>query len=238
MRYLLLQVRNPDDPMRRNEIEAFARVLEAPLEAIEVADLLSGRPDRETLDRADMVLLGGSGDYSVAEGGPWMAEALAAMRDLHAMAKPTFASCWGFQAMSVAMGGTCVTDPDRAEVGTIELRVTDAGRRDPVFGELGDTFFAQMGHMDRVDELPRGAVLLASSDRVANQAYRFEGLPIYCTQFHPELNRYDLVSRFEAYPSYVEKATGLTPEAFFATVRETSASEGILRRFAQAVRTR
>ena len=33
------------------------------------------------------------------------------------------------------------------------------------------------------------AVLLATSERSENQAFHFPGVPIYCTQFHPELDR-------------------------------------------------
>ena len=151
MRFLLLQSRDPDDPMREHEVDCFATGFECPQTAIEVFDLLSGRPEQAILDRADVVLLGGSGDYSVAKGGPWLDDALETMRSLHQQAKPTFASCWGFQAMARAMGGRVVTDPARAEVGTYELELTQEGERDPVFGSLGSSFLAQVGHMDIVD---------------------------------------------------------------------------------------
>jgi GMP synthase-like glutamine amidotransferase len=52
-----------------------------------------------------------------------------------------------------------------------------------------------MGHEDIVIEIPPQATLLASSKKVTNQAYRFNDAPIYCTQFHPELNRSDLLRR-------------------------------------------
>ena len=45
--------------------------------------------------------------------------------------------------MARAMGGECVNDLPNAEVGTIELQLTDAGRDDPLFGQLPPTFLAQ-----------------------------------------------------------------------------------------------
>ena len=182
-----------------------------------------------------MVLLGGSGDYSVAQGGDWLPAALEAMRELHDGNKPTFASCWGFQAMARALGGAVVTDISRAELGTHALRLTAAGKHDPVFGPLGDVFLAQMGHQDIVIELPAGAMLLASTDRVANQAFCFPGKPIYCTQFHPELRRDDLLLRLDAYPQYVQCIAGITVEEFAACCRDTPESEALLRRFVQHV---
>jgi GMP synthase (glutamine-hydrolysing) len=235
VRYLLLQVRNPGDPMRSHEVNCFARALHCETERIGVFDLISGVPSRRLLDSADVVLLGGSGDYSVAAGGAWLPAALEAMRELHDEGKPTFASCWGFQAMARALGGAVVTDLSRAELGTHLARLTEAGRHDPVFAPLGEAFLAQMGHQDLVIELPPDAVLLASTDRVANQAFCFPGKPIYCTQFHPELRREDLLLRLEAYPQYVECIAGTTVAEFAALCRDTPETEAMLRRFVRRV---
>jgi GMP synthase (glutamine-hydrolysing) len=233
--YLLLQIRNPDDPMRSHEVECFSRALRASPGQIEVVDLLTERPSDIHFQQRDIVLFGGSGHYSAAGEGEWLERALDVLREVHGRKQPTFASCWGFQAMARAMGGRVVNDPTRAEVGTHELQLTPAGKDDPVFGPLGDTFDAQMGHEDCVVELPPNTTLLASSDRVANQAYRFDDAPIYCTQFHPELNRADLIRRLEAYPEYIELVTGLTPELFAEAVHDTPETEALLRRFVRHV---
>ena len=230
LRFLLLQVRNPGDPMAQHEHECFARALGCSTDQIIVHDLLHGIPALEPLDQVDMVLLGGSGDYSVAAGGEGLEGALEMMRELYARAKPTFASCWGFQAMARAMGGEVVTNLEMAEVGTHWLTLTAEGTKDPVFGSMGERFSAQMGHQDMVVSLPDDAVLLASSERVPNQAFRFRDKPIYCTQFHPELTRDGLVARVRNYPEYVQRITGLRLSEFIETTRETPEAEGILRR--------
>ena len=235
LRYLLLQVRNDEDPMREHEVRCFARFLRCAPTQVAVVDLLQRPPTSSELDEADVVLLGGSGDYSVAEGGPWLESALEAMRELHAMAKPTFASCWGFQAMARAMGGEVVKDMDRAEVGTAVVHLTAAGQDDPVFGPLGTPFDAQLGHQDIVERLPDDAVLLASTDRVANQAFRFEGRPIYCTQFHPELNRELLLDRLRTYTAYVEKIVGMPLDEFMETTRESHETQELLTRFVDEI---
>jgi GMP synthase (glutamine-hydrolysing) len=235
LRYLLLQIRNENDPMRRQEIHCFARALRCETSRIDVFDLLSGVPPRDQLDRADVVLLGGSGHYSVATEGDWLQRALESMRQLYELSKPTFASCWGFQAMSRALGGTVIHDAGTAEVGTHQVRLTESGRDDPVFGRLGDVFEAQMGHEDRVVTLPPSATLLASSARVENQAFRLDGRPIYCTQFHAELNRNDLLERVNAYPEYVRHVSGMSIEQFGEACRDTPESESLLPRFVEHV---
>ena len=234
LRYLLLQVRDPDDPMRGHEVDCFVEHLRCRSEQVRVVDLLADSPDRSALDEADIILLGGSGDYSVAEGGPWLESALGAMRELHELAKPTFASCWGFQAMAKALGGEVVPDHSRAEVGTHEVYLTPTGEADPVLGPLGKTFLAQMGHQDVVNRLPDGAVLLAST-KLSNQAFRFTGKPIYCTQFHPELGRETLLDRLRRYPKYIEKITGLPYDEFVRKHIMPSQTDGVLVRFVEQV---
>jgi GMP synthase (glutamine-hydrolysing) len=230
-RYLLLQVRNPDDPMRAHEVHCLLRALCAEPEQLHVFDLLSSCPTPVELAPYDIVLLGGSGHYSAASHEPWIAPALEAMRELHALRKPTFASCWGFQAMARALGGTVINDRARAEVGTHRLFLTPAGLADPIFSPLGATFAAQMGHEDHVVELPPGATLLAVSERGVYQAYRLDDAPIYCTQFHPELRAGDLLLRLNAYPEYVELLAGVSYDEFARSLTETPETEQLLGRF-------
>ena len=235
LRFLLMQVRNADDPMKEQEVAAFSRVLDVDPSRIAVHDLLTGGPSAEQRDAADVLLLGGSGHYSAAGEGEWLDRILDALREIHDRSKPTFASCWGFQAMARAMGGNVIHDPDRAELGTHDLVLTDAGKADPVFSPLGETFLAQMGHVDRVERLPEDGVLLASTSVVENQAFRFADKPIYCTQFHPELSVANLIGRVETYPEYAEQILGMTPEEFAETCQETPDAEHLVRRFVEEV---
>ena len=233
LRCLLLQVRDPDDPMSGHEIASFERAFSPRAARIAVFDLLGGLLTPRDLERVDLVLMGGSGAYSAATGGPWFPTALDSLRAVHASGVPAFASCWGFQAMAVAMGGEVVNDRARAEIGTHSLRLTPAGRADPVFGHLGADFKAQMGHEDRVRTLPRSATLLASSARVANQAYRFDDAPVYCTQFHPELDAAGILVRLSAYPRYLTEVSGRTFDEIVAGLEETPETTRLLTRFVE-----
>lgn len=235
VRYLLLQIRNDDDPMVPQEVQCFARALRCPAEQISVVSLLKAEPSQSQLEQVDVVLLGGSGHYSATANAPWLDRTCDTLRRLYDLAKPTFASCFGFQVFARAMAGEVVHDLERAELGTHRLQLTDAGREDPIFGVLNECFRGQMGHEDRVNRLPQGATLLASSSLVENQAYRFDGKPIYCTQFHPELNRRDLLERVRAYPSYIERVAGMTVEKFVASCHDTPETEAVLRRFVETV---
>jgi GMP synthase (glutamine-hydrolysing) len=246
LRYLLLQTRNSGDPMAAQEVRCFARALDCEISAITVFDLIGSAPSVDTLQQFDMLLLGGSGHYSVAapaaelglaaqkqKRSPWIERSLDALREIHRIGKPTFASCWGFQAMSVAMGGECINDVPNAEVGTVELELTDVGGTDPIFGILPSRFSAQAGHEDHVVQLPPDAELLASSTRVREQAFRFGGRPIYCTQFHPELDRRAMMERVVAYPEYIARIAKVSFDEFVGSLREAPETNSLLRRFVQ-----
>lgn len=235
LRYLLLQIRTESDPMRQQEVGCFVRALGCAPEDIATFDMLSGVPSERELARVDAVLIGGSGDYSAAGDSPWLERTLAGLRQIVEQRKPTFASCWGFQAFARAAGGRCIHDPRHAELGTIELRLTHDGLSDPLFGELPNPFQGQAGHEDHVVELPPGAILLASSELVANQAFKFADAPVYCTQFHPELDRQALLERVRAYPRYVESIAGMTVEEFTEHCGDTPESRALLPRFAEMV---
>lgn len=233
LRFLLLQLRNPDDPMAPHEITAFERAIHPLAARIKVFDLLAGPLRRKQLEEADFVLMGGSGDYSAASGGPWLDMAMDSLRTVHASGVPAFASCWGFQGMARAMGGRVVHDRSRAEVGTHALTLTAEGLADPLFGYLGREFKAQMGHEDMVETLPPRTTLLASSAKVKNQAYRFDDAPVYCTQFHPELDADGLFRRFAAYPRYAEYVAGVTLAELAASVEATPQVGQLVRRFVE-----
>lgn len=232
---LLLQIRKPDDPMRINEVAAFAESIDSPRECINVADLIHDPPQPEALRKADLVLIGGAGDYSVPEGGEWLNRALDMMRVLYAKRKPVFASCWGFQAMAAALGGSVVTDPQLAELGTLQLTATSQGMNDPIFSSLGTVFWAHVGHQDTVVELPNGAVRLAETPLVANHAFCMPDAPLYCTQFHSELKKDLLIQRLMTYPEYTERILGIPVEELVKTLRETPKSNNLIREFVRHI---
>jgi GMP synthase (glutamine-hydrolysing) len=111
------------------------------------------------------------------------------------------------------------------------LHLTDTGKADPIFGALPPQFAGQAGHEDHVIQLPPDAELLASSQRVKEQAFCFVGRPIYCTQFHPELHRAAMLERVIAYPEYTGRIARISFDEFVRSVSETPEANSLLRRF-------
>lgn len=229
---LLVQIRDPGDDIRHHEVDCFARAAGVDVGSIQILDLLNEDITLERLEPIDCVFVGGSGKYSAAgETSDWLESALKSLRVVHASGTPAFASCWGHQAMARAMGGTVVHAPETAEVGSIEMRLTEAAKSDPIYGEHAESFVAQVGHEDTVTQLPPNTTLLASSDRCRTHAYRFDDAPIYCTQFHPELTREDLLRRLDAYPEYVESIAGVPMNEFKKRTHKSPVANKLIQRF-------
>lgn len=159
------------------------------VEELHFRNVMGGVPTAEEVTAYDAVIIGGSGDFSVVERDqPFFDPMTRLLRELVNQSFPTFGCCFGFQLLVDAMGGTVIRDPAHSELGSYDVELTDNGKRDPLFGQLPETFIAQMGHFDRAVELPGGVPNLASSQLCGFQALRVPGAPIWATQFHPELD--------------------------------------------------
>lgn len=197
-----------------------------------VTDALRDDLSPALLSDVDAVMIGGAGAYSVVDTFVWtqgLADLCQACAD---RAVPLFGSCWGHQFVARAFGGEVIHDTSRAELGTHDVMLTDAGHADPLFSTLPAQFPTQMGHHDRVSVLPTGAVELAFNDCAPNQAFRIAGAPVYGTQFHSELDEATERDRLTTYRSYYPEMND--DDVFTAvldTVRPSPEADDLLRRF-------
>ena len=230
MRFLLLQARNPGDPVRQEEVQQFAARLEVPENAIHTWDLLAGPPEPSRLEPYDALLVGGSGEYDVSAGNlPHLEATLRFLRQIAWEGFPTFASCFGFQLLVAALGGEVIRDEENAEIGAAWVCLTEAGKKDELFGALPECFWVQAGHKDRASRMPEGVLNLASSEKAPYQALRVPGKPVWATQFHPELTEEDTFRRFKRYAAVY--APDLTDEEIWARLRPSPEANTLLRRF-------
>jgi len=217
--------------MLTHEQRCFANALNVPMETITPHNLLGGPPCPAALETHDAVLVGGSGDYSVLGDHDFLGPFFHFLETVIVGGQvPTFASCFGFQALVLAGGGEVVHDEERAEVGTYTLTLTEAGREDGLFSVLGSSFHAQLGHKDHAARLPAGMVNLASSPAAPFQALRVDGLPIVATQFHPELTREANTERYLRY--WEAYCTGDTADdPVLARMKDSPEATALLRRW-------
>lgn len=230
---LLLQARRPDDPARQEERASFAARLQLPIDAIVPHDLLQGPPSLALVQAHDAVLIGGAGEFDVSKRNlPHFEATLQRLQQLVERGGPMFASCFGFQLLVQALGGEIIPDPANAEVGTFELHLTPEARQDELFSVLPPHFMAQLGHKERAKSMPPGVITLAYSDKVAYEAMRIPGKPIWATQFHPELTLEDNLLRFKRYLDiYKHVFSEAEIEQMLAAFQPSPETEKLLPRF-------
>lgn len=202
---LLIQCREAPR-MEAQERSCFLERARLSSEQLHTVNVARGdRPSPELLDEVDALFIGGAGKYSAAETHSWTSPLHELVQAAVDRELPTIGSCWGHQVIARALGGRVVHDPDHAELGCGWVELTEAGTEDPLFCRFPRRFRANMGHHDRVVELPPATIELAENDQ-PYQAYRVEGAPIYGTQFHSELDAERERERIHVYREYYRTA--------------------------------
>ncbi|MDP3534467.1 glutamine amidotransferase [Halomonas sp. M1] len=153
---------------------------------------------------------------------PWLQQALA--EDI-----PMLGVCYGHQLMAAALGGVSDYHPAGRESGTHQVRLTQAGLQDPLFGQLPERFPAQLTHAQSVMQLPPGATVLAHNSHDAHQALRY-GSRQWSVQFHPEFTPPVMRAYIERQQTALREQ-GEDPQALLAAITATPDATSLLRRF-------
>jgi GMP synthase (glutamine-hydrolysing) len=140
---------------------------------------------------AGLVVMGGPMGVHDGEAHPWLAPERDLIGAVAAAGRAVLGVCLGAQQLACSLGAE-VTTGVRAEVGQGQVELTDAGRKDPVFGpEYGGlaTTAVPCVHWHRdTFALPDGAAHLAATRAFPHQAFRW-GDRVYGLQFHIEVDR-------------------------------------------------
>ena len=212
--------------------------MDVPVADIECYDMLTSELAFATVtDGCDAILVGGSGAFSVLDDEPWIHSFIDLLGHIADQGFPTFASCFGFQGMILALGGEVIHDEPNAEVGSFVLETTQAAKNDPLFASLPATFVAQEGHKDRAQTLPAGVTNMARSERCPFQAIRVQDTLVYATQFHPELTYTENRKRFGRYFDMYSKAFGKSEaESMMDAFIPSPEANGLLQAFTEIIR--
>lgn len=137
---------------------------------------------------------------------------------------PVLGICLGAQLLARALGGEGYA-ADEPEIGWCEIVPTRAAAGDPLLGHADGPTGVYQFHLDTFS-LPEGAVLLASSDRFQNQAFRFGSA--WGLQFHPEVDVPTFEEWLGNHPGYLDKLGFDEAELRASVARQADTAEAIV----------
>jgi GMP synthase-like glutamine amidotransferase len=173
----------------------------------------AGEPLPDWRGFAGIVAMGGPMGAYEDERLPWLTAEKRLIEDAVRAGTPYWGVCLGAQLLAAALGAR-VFGGSQAEVGVLDVALTEAGADDPVLGHAPAVFRALQWHGDTW-ELPDGAVWLARSSDYEQQAFRYARA--YGLQFHLEVDG-ALATRWGEVPAYAASLRALLGETGLETL--------------------
>lgn len=233
---LIMQLR-PEDDTSNSEFEAILKYGDLAAENTQRLRIeKSGIPELE-LDDYAAVIVGGS-PFDISTPQDQKSEIQLKIEDdfrhlfddIIARDFPFLGACSGCGLLGSYLD-TPISKKYGEPVGGATVRVTDAGKKDPLLADFPEQIAVLCGHKEACDFVPEGATLLLTGDDCPVQMFRI-GNNVYATQFHPEGDAEGFTVRIHAY-----KHHGYFPpeeaEALIVAVNgeDTPYAREILRRF-------
>lgn len=160
----------------------------AHVEACYPADVAASLPQGQSLEGYDGVAITGS-SLHIYNNGAEVQRQVDLVRAIFETGTPVFGSCWGLQVITTAAGGAVRKNPKGREIGFgRSIRLSEAGRKHPMYIGKMDVFNAPTVHLDEVVTMAPESVLLSSNTVSEVQAIELKAgkSTAWAVQYHPE----------------------------------------------------
>jgi GMP synthase (glutamine-hydrolysing) len=193
--------------------------------AVDARDVDRALP--KTSEVAGVIVSGSSS--SVTERAPWMLRLEAWLRGAVADETPLLGVCFGHQILAQALGGEVKKNPAGRRIGTLQVKLTDDGARDPLLVGASHDLRVNVSHQDHVAIVPPNVTKLVTADHDPLHAFA-AGPRASAVQFHPEFHG-EIVRGYITQRRDILKGEGLDPDALLAHAVDAPQAQAILRNF-------
>lgn len=159
----------------------------------------------------------------------WSQELSRWIKNIRVTSIPILGICYGHQIIADAWGGVVDYHPGGKEVGTVDIELTETGKKDVLLGCLPERFSGHVTHAQSVIALPKDARLLAGNSFEQHHAFVIHD-NIWGVQFHPEFNEEVMRAYIEKEKSTLQRE-GLALERIVHSVTDHAYGRRLLRRF-------
>ncbi len=157
----------------------------------------------EDISQFDGFLISGS-PASVFDKTPWTARLQTLIKAIHAQNIPMFGTCYGHQAIALALGGTVGPNPSGWVFG---MTTSDVIAAAPWMTDLPSPFHQYGAHIEAVTTLPDGAEILTVSEACQITGFRISDT-VYTTQNHPEMTADFVAALIDEYRDKLPASVG------------------------------
>lgn len=169
-------------------------------------ELFNGHDIPATLnDHRGLIMMGGPMSVYEQSRYPFIQQEIKLIQGAIAAGKPVLGICLGSQLIATALGAR-VYPGKKKEIGWYKVRLSQGGRRDPIFVGVPSSFMAFHWHGDIFD-LPGDATPLLASDLTGCQGFR-SGARTWGLLCHVEVTAESIGNMLLAFPDEI-KAAGL-----------------------------
>ena len=202
---------------------------------LDAADRDAPRPSVK--DLAGVVMFGGTVNVDQTDEHPFLKENRELTKECLDDHVPYLGICLGSQILARAVEAPVFRSPVK-EVGFEPVRPNAAAATDPLMSVYGDGDMVFQWHQDTM-ELPSGAELLATGDRIGVQAFRI-GDMAWGLQFHFEIDAAELEFWLDEASEYMDieeiwgkSASAIRAEAARSMTRHEEQGSEVFARFAR-----
>ena len=173
---------------------------------IDRRELQDGDSVPSKLDYDAIIILGGPMNVYEEDKYPFLKDEDKLIKEAIKKEIPTLGICLGAQLIAKAAGAK-VSKNKVKEIGCYKVNLTEAGKNDPVFKGLGESFDVFQWHGDTFG-IPENGNLLATAELCTNQALRV-GKYIYGLQFHMEVTDKMIYEWINSYDEELQSLKGV-----------------------------
>lgn len=147
------------------------------------------------------IIVGGSSlNMSTEDYSAWQLHVHSQLEELIHGTVPVFLICFGTGWLAQYTGGK-VDHAHSEESGPTFVKLTEAGRQDPLLTELPETFSSLTGHTESVSAVGTALTVLASGPTCPFQMVRY-GDQVWASQFHAEMDAQAMETRMNFFFNY------------------------------------